>query len=642
VESGHPGSDAWIVAIHATPGDYEPLCSGVVLDDRRVLTCARVAGVVAGAWVSFPKAEGDAGEARRQVEDVVYPVSSAPATVKDLVILMLAEPVPARVAPASLRCPRPGDLAGKSWWAFGFPDGDPLGSPARGRVESALAHGWVRLAGSSARTLTGHDGQANAVCAFTLDGATLLASGGADGTVRIWDPATGAAIRLLTEHDWVNGVCALTLGGTTLLATAASDGAVRIWDPADGTQVRALAGHDNWVSDVCALTTAGSRLLVTASDDGSARIWDSGTGALRLIATGHGGAVVAVCAFTLSDAILIATAGSDGTTRIWELATDSTQRVLDRDVLTVNKACALTLNGATAVATAEANGDLRVWNADRGTKRLVRGRQVAGSLCAFWIDDTALLASGTHDGGVMVIDPADGTVRATLVGSTSRVGGTGPTSAICAFSLSGATFLASAASDGSVQIWEPASRGPSLGFAHELADESCEITAMCASGHHGTSWLATAATDGTVRVTWHAVTTVGRFTIMAAPGPTRLIRHGGVKGLCAFDLDGSSLLATAGLGTVRIWHPYGGDLHGTLFGHEGPVNAVCAVAAFGVTLLATAGYDRSVRIWDPARRTCLLVIPTRDAALSVAYQGRDALRGHGDRATGDPLGPRPA
>jgi hypothetical protein len=37
----------------------------------------------------------------------------------------------------------------KHWWAFGFPADDPLGSSASGHVETALAHGWIRLGKSS-------------------------------------------------------------------------------------------------------------------------------------------------------------------------------------------------------------------------------------------------------------------------------------------------------------------------------------------------------------------------------------------------------------------------------------------------------------------------------------------------------------
>jgi WD40 repeat protein len=147
----HPDADVWVAAIHAAHDDYEPLGSGVVLDDYRILTCAHVLeGMpeidgVPVAWVAFPKAEENAAEERRQVTRVVFPDARAP--IKDLAILLLAGPIPAGVTPAPLRCPRPTDLVGKRWWAFGFPRSDrfALGSTADGQVGGALAHGWIRL-----------------------------------------------------------------------------------------------------------------------------------------------------------------------------------------------------------------------------------------------------------------------------------------------------------------------------------------------------------------------------------------------------------------------------------------------------------------------------------------------------------------
>ena len=69
------------------------------------------------------------------------------------------------------------------------------------------------------------------MCAFALDGRTLLASGGGDGVVRIWDHATGAPLAVLDGHTGaVNAVCALTLDGRTLLASGADDRTIRIWD----------------------------------------------------------------------------------------------------------------------------------------------------------------------------------------------------------------------------------------------------------------------------------------------------------------------------------------------------------------------------------------------------------------------------
>ena len=66
-------------------------------------------------------------------------------TVRDVAVLVLDEPVPAGAEPAPLRFPKGQDLVGRGWWAFGFPDRDPLGDSADGLVGAALAYGWVRL-----------------------------------------------------------------------------------------------------------------------------------------------------------------------------------------------------------------------------------------------------------------------------------------------------------------------------------------------------------------------------------------------------------------------------------------------------------------------------------------------------------------
>ena len=140
----HPPADSWVAAVHASEDDAEPIGTAVVIDASRVLTCAHVVASEDGTareplWVSFPKTDR---WPRRRVAAVTVAYSPP---VRDLAVLVLAEPVPAGVEAAPLRFPRPADLAGRAWWAFGFPGRDPVGDAADGVVGAALALGWVRL-----------------------------------------------------------------------------------------------------------------------------------------------------------------------------------------------------------------------------------------------------------------------------------------------------------------------------------------------------------------------------------------------------------------------------------------------------------------------------------------------------------------
>ena len=140
----HPPVDAWVAAVHSSEHDFEPIGTAVVVDATRVITCAHVVVDEDGAirkplWVAFPKAE----ECPRRKVAAVTVAHSPP--VRDLAVMVLQEPVPVGVEAPPLRCPRSADLISRGWWAFGFPNGDPVGNSAEGQVGTSLGYGWVRL-----------------------------------------------------------------------------------------------------------------------------------------------------------------------------------------------------------------------------------------------------------------------------------------------------------------------------------------------------------------------------------------------------------------------------------------------------------------------------------------------------------------
>jgi WD40 repeat protein len=133
-----------------------------------------------------------------------------------------------------------------------YPDVPPVAGvwslsfhPNGGVLASAGADGTVRLwdvkSGAAIRSMTGHTGDVRAV-AYSPDGITL-ASAGRDGTVRVWDPATGQATAVLTAIHGPVAAVAFSPDGKRI-ASGCWEGAVDLWEPSSGQHIATLDGLD--------------------------------------------------------------------------------------------------------------------------------------------------------------------------------------------------------------------------------------------------------------------------------------------------------------------------------------------------------------------------------------------------------------
>jgi hypothetical protein len=105
--------------------------------------------------------------------------------------------------------------------------------------------------------------------AFRPDGQRLV-SGGADGILRVWDPAVGQPMKSIrTPGGGVWAVAYSPNGGQVL--SGETDGRIRIWDAATLRPEGELTGHDGAVR---CLAVAPGPALVSGGVDGTIRVWD--------------------------------------------------------------------------------------------------------------------------------------------------------------------------------------------------------------------------------------------------------------------------------------------------------------------------------------------------------------------------------
>jgi WD40 repeat protein len=195
--------------------------------------------------------------------------------------------------------------------------------------------------------------------AFSPD-SKYLASGSADGQVRVWDLGTRALLRPPIPA-FARGVDCVAFApvGDLLVASSREGPAIKVWkaphteEHVESFEQQGQSGNVNKIA-----FSPDGKYLASAGDDGMVRLWDVATRKQVRALSGHTRRVVGV-AFS-PDGQRLASSGLDMTVRIWDPSSGQETLVLKGDTR-FTSGLAFSPDGRQLVASS-VNG-VKVWNA---------------------------------------------------------------------------------------------------------------------------------------------------------------------------------------------------------------------------------------------------------------------------------------
>jgi len=460
------------------------------------------------------------------------------------------------------------------------PDGAMIASAQRNGIIDLIDTATRRRIGQSFR---GHDGGVRDVDFSPND--RLLASVGADGTVRLWEVdegLSGGGRKIGETDDVVMSVCFNPQGST--VATGNGDGTVQLWSVGQGTPIGAPLIDLALGFNVVEFSPDG-RGLVASIHDGTIYGWaiPSREPIFESVIGAHTSHLLKLAFSPTGDRF--ATASTDGTSMVLEYPTGRLIGPAFGDNEQIGSVV-FSPDGRVLIG-GNADGAVSLWDVDR---QVPIGTTPSGHSQA--IVDTGL----SEDGSLLATLGQDQVIRLWSFNSTYPLASerqvVGQSAKGVAFSGDG-NYLAAGDDSGVVQVWElDTDKDPII-----LQGHGHQVWALAFSPNGGL--LASGDRSGQVRL-WNLANGTLQRTIKA---------HDDAVWSLAFKRDGNQLISASDV-RVRLWDTDTGALLATLESEDRRITRA-ALSPDGA-LLAVTSTIGEIRVWDLDNATVVNEIAADD------------------------------
>ena len=285
---------------------------------------------------------------------------------------------------------------GASVYTVAFsPDGQLLAS---GGDNNAVIL-WNVADGSEREVFTEH-GKSVMSVAFSSDGQ-LLASASLDGFVRLWPVFSERKRTSLKHSGWVESVAFSPDGKTLASGGGDEEGFVTLWDVLHNRRINTLSGHRGIVESVA--FSPDGQLLASASRDKTIKLWDIDGQHVRNVPTEHSSVVHAV-AFS-PDGDTLASSSRDKTIKLFEVSSGKNFATFEirNNLYVYAEAIAFSPDGQ-FLASACVDYTVRLWDVGSHREVATLPGHHGGVTSVAFSPDRRTLASGSRDRTVLLWD----------------------------------------------------------------------------------------------------------------------------------------------------------------------------------------------------------------------------------------------